>query len=79
MQVRRGVLPVEVHHAYGPDGETMEARALVLFPVLRVGGDEMDWSEAATFPNDLVLLAPAGLRELDLECIPRSSKRVDLR
>lgn len=79
MQVRRGMLPVEVYHAYGPDGATMEARALGLFPVLQVGGDEMDRSETVTFLNDLVLLAPAGLLELDLEWIPRSSKRVDLR
>lgn len=79
LQVRRGLIPVEVYHVYGPDGATMEVRALGLVPVLRVGGEEMARSETVTFLNDLVLLAPAGLLELDLEWIPRSSRRVDVR
>ena len=79
MRVRRGGVPVTVYHRFGPGGAAMEARLLGVVPVMQVDGEEMARSETVTFLNDLVLLAPAGLLELDLEWLPHSPSRVGVR
>jgi hypothetical protein len=63
--IRRG-LPADVYHRYAGGEATMEARALGLIPVVDARGPVMLRSETVTVLNDILLLAPAALLELEL-------------
>jgi hypothetical protein len=67
MQAVRAGVPVDVLHHYGCGGAGMEARVLGLVPVVEARGPVLLRSETVTMLNDLFLLAPGALLELDLQ------------
>lgn len=56
-----GILPVVAHDTYVAGVGRMLVRALDLFPVADVGGEELAIGELVTWLNDAVLLAPSML------------------
>jgi hypothetical protein len=58
-------LPVESYHRFMGPTATMQVRVASLLQVVEARGPEMDQGETVTFFNDLCLLAPAALLEVD--------------
>jgi len=59
-------IPFQAYHRFvGPEA-TMQVRVASLFQVVDARGPEMNRSESVTFFNDLCLLAPAALLEVDV-------------
>ncbi len=64
MAARRGVLPVDVFHAFRDGRANMQVRLLSLFPIADARGPEMTRAETVTLLNDICLLAPGALLEI---------------
>lgn len=60
-------VPFEAFHRFVGPRATMQVRVASLFQVVDAQGPEMDQSETVTFFNDLCLLAPAALLEVDVQ------------
>lgn len=60
-------VPFEAFHRFVGPTATMQVRVLSLFQVVDANGPEMDQSETVTFFNDLCLLAPGALLEVDVD------------
>jgi hypothetical protein len=66
MDARRGGLPVDVFHAFEDEHATMRVRLLSVFPLVDARGVDMDRAETVTFFNDMCLLAPWVLVDVDV-------------
>ncbi|NWJ41585.1 MAG: hypothetical protein HXX12_11510 [Geothrix sp.] len=66
MRASRFGIPFESFHRFVGPTATMQVRVASLFQVVEARGPEMDQSETVTFFNDLCLLAPAALLEVDV-------------
>ena len=66
MKASRFGIPFESYHRFAGPRASMQVRVALLFPVVDARGPEMDQSETVTFFNDLCLLAPAALLEVDV-------------
>jgi hypothetical protein len=76
MTAKRGGLPVEGLHVYGPADASMRIRLLSLLQVVHVSGPAMMRGETVTVLNDMCLFAPGSLldrsilwRELDARTV----------
>jgi hypothetical protein len=59
-------IPFEALHTFVGPAATMQVRVASLFQVVDAKGPEMDQGETVTFFNDLCLLAPAALLEVEV-------------
>ena len=66
VRARRFGIPFEGYHRYTQAQATMQVRVASCFQVVDAQGPEMDRSETVTFFNDLCLLAPAALLDVDV-------------
>lgn len=76
MDALRGGVPAHVFHRYADGEASMEARVLGLVPVVDARGPVMVRSETVTVLNDLFIMAPAALLELDLGWRELDARRV---
>lgn len=67
MDARRGVLPIDVLHAFEDGAATMRVRLLSLFPLVNESGPELTRAETVTLFNDLCVLAPGALIDPAIE------------
>jgi len=66
LRASRFGIPFEAFHRFVGPTATMQVRVASLFQVVDAKGPEMDQGETVTFFNDLCLLAPAALLEVDV-------------
>jgi hypothetical protein len=59
-------IPFEAFHCFEGPSATMQVRVAGLFQVVDAKGPEMNQGETVTFFNDLCLLAPAALLDVDV-------------
>jgi hypothetical protein len=76
MDARRGLLPVDVYHAFAEGSASMRVRLLSLVPLVDARGAQMDRAETVTLFNDLCVLAPAALLDPAIRWEPVGKRAV---
>ncbi len=71
-------IPVAGYHRFRDQHASMDIRALSLFPVSSLAGNEMNTAETVTHLNDMCLLAPASLIDKRIEWLRADDHEAEL-